>query len=75
LRAAFQLFDLDGNGAIDAEELSATMLALAKAGRMAAPSDSQIAEMMSEADGDGACAAAVLNTHFPCLDNADTLAP
>jgi hypothetical protein len=64
LRAAFELFDLDGNGAIDAEELSSTMRALAKAGRMASPSDSQIEAMMAEADEDGAYAAAVLNGHF-----------
>ena len=60
LRAAFEMFDHDGNNAIDEEELASTMRALAKAGRMSAPSDAQLTQMMSEADVDGTCGIAVI---------------
>ena len=64
LKAAFLLFDIDGNGGIDADELSSTMRALATAGRMRAPSDAQIEKMMAEADEDGARTATVLSECF-----------
>ena len=67
LKAAFLLFDIDGDGVIDADELSSTMRALAKAGRMRAPSDAQIAKMMAEADEDGARTATVLSECFPVV--------
>ena len=53
LGQAFNLFDMDGNGAIDKEELTFTMRQLAKTGRMKQPSDEQIETMLSQADEDG----------------------
>ena len=50
---AFELFDRDKSGMIDAGELMDTMILLAKAGRMQEPSDAQVAEMFDEADTDG----------------------
>ena len=50
---AFQMFDADGNGVIDKDELTLTMGRLAKAGRMRQPTPKQIDVMMSQADKDG----------------------
>ena len=47
---AFQMFDADGNGVIDKDELTLTMGRLAKAGRMRQPTHKQIDAMMSQAD-------------------------
>ena len=49
---AFELFDRDGSGLIDAGELMYTMILLAKAGRMQEPSDVQVAAMFEQADRD-----------------------
>jgi hypothetical protein len=52
LRAAFNLFDTDGSGAISVEELSAVMTALGRS-----PSPHELSEMISQADlnHDGVC--------------------